>query len=55
VNDLRKNCFCEFDQIIKVDSVWNITKVDSVMALTEVNQYWFCKEILKLNILISQF
>ena len=35
VNDLRKNCFCEFDQIIKVDSVWNITKVDSVMALAE--------------------
>lgn len=35
INDLKKNSFCKFDQIIKVDSIWNLSQIKSISTLNE--------------------
>ena len=33
INDLKQNYFCKFDQVIKVDSIWDLSKIISLGAL----------------------
>ena len=35
INDLMNNNFCKFDQITKVDSIWDINEVKYVEALKD--------------------